>query len=82
MKSEIEKREYAAKQISRRAPESIIDILVIQLNRVEEANIRIEKEGIVVKDSKGSVIPHPAIEIEMKAQKMISDTVKRYRSIK
>jgi hypothetical protein len=47
-----------------------------QIGIAEEARARIEEEGIVVRDMKGSVIEHPAIKIEQVALKTISDTLK------
>jgi len=55
-----------------------VEVLAIQMDRAEEAHRRIEEEGIVVRDLKGSVIPHPAIKIEIDAGKIISDLIKKH----
>jgi hypothetical protein len=56
----------------------VVEVLAIQMDRAEEAHRRIEEEGIVVRDLKGSVIPHPAIKIEIDAGKIISDLIKKH----
>jgi len=56
----------------------VVEVLATQMDRAEEAHRRIEEEGIVVRDLKGSVIPHPAIKIEIDAGKIISDLIKKH----
>ena len=67
-----------AKQVFSDTPESIISAIATQIDRAEEAAERIEKEGSVVRDMKGSVIPHPAIAIEQGATKLYTDLIKKW----
>ena len=66
-------------QVGARTPSSIIAIISDQLDRVDDAKKRIESEGIVVRDMKGSVIPHPAIKIEIDAGKIITDLLAKHK---
>ena len=66
-------------QVGARTPNSIITIISDQLDRVDDAKKRIESEGIVVRDMKGSVIPHPAIKIEIDAGKIITDLLAKHK---
>ena len=50
-----------------------------QMDRADEAQKRILEEGLVVRDMKGSVIAHPAIQIEKDACKIITDLLHRHR---
>jgi len=67
----------AKTMVGENTPEIIIELLASQIGIAGEARARIIEEGIVVRDMKGSVIKHPAIEIEQKAliaiQKIIKD---------
>jgi len=56
-------------QVSPRTPDIMIDTIATQMLRAFEAGKRITDEGLVVRDLKGSIIPHPAIKIEADAQK-------------
>lgn len=64
--------DYVLDQVSDNTPDGVIEVIVCQIMRAKEAKRRIDKEGIVVRDMKGSVIPHPAIKIEAEAQKISS----------
>lgn len=57
------------------APSLIIDAIAIQIQRAQEAALRIKEEGIVVRDMRGSVIPHPAIKIEADAIKIYTQMI-------
>lgn len=65
----------AAEQVLPKTPDSVINAIAIQMDRIEEARRRIDEEGIVVRDLKGSVIQHPAIKIEADAIKLMSDLI-------
>jgi len=67
----------AAEQVARATPQSIINGIATQMDRADEAKKRIDEEGIVVKDLKGSVISHPAIKIEADAIKLIANLLKQ-----
>lgn len=54
-------------------PYSIIEAIAIQTYTAREARKRIEREGSVVRDMKGSVIPHPSISVEAAALKLVVD---------
>jgi len=60
-------------QVRDNTPLSIIDVIAIQMERINEAKRRIDEEGIVVRDMKGSIIQHPAIKIESDASKLMAD---------
>jgi hypothetical protein len=70
--------EAVEKQVDEFTPESVIDAIAVQIDRAHEAAERIEKEGSVVRDMKGSVIPHPAISIEQSATKIYTDLLKKW----
>jgi len=74
-----EKRPPVADQVQPGTPDSIITLIERQLDRAWAAHCRIQKEGEVVRDMKGSVIPHPAIEIERAATKQASDLLAKHR---
>ena len=61
-------------QVRIETPEGIIEAIAIQMHTAREARGRIEREGSVVRDARGSVIPHPAIKIE-------SDAIKLYTAL-
>ena len=63
-------------------PTGVIEQIAKQLKRCDEASNRIDAEGIVVRDMKGSVIKHPAIEIEIKAGKIVTELLMRYGKVK
>jgi phage terminase small subunit len=52
-------------------PELLVQIIADNIGVSNEAKRRIDDEGIVVRDMKGSVIPHPAIKIKADADKSI-----------
>jgi hypothetical protein len=60
-------------------PETILELIALQLERVDESNRRISEEGTVVRDMKGSVIAHPSIMIEANATKLAVDLLSKYR---
>lgn len=60
-------------------PSAIIDQIENQERRFVDARERIDREGIVVRDMKGSVIPHPAIKIEQDACKLIAELMARWK---
>jgi hypothetical protein len=64
--------------VGKDTPMGIVEQISKQLARSDEASKRIEEEGIVVRDMKGSVIAHPAIKIEITAGKIITDLLMRY----
>ena len=68
-------------QVRSNTPKSIIELIARQLDRADEAKVRIEREGSVVRDMKGSVIAHPAIAIEKDATKIIADLLAKHRGV-
>jgi len=73
------KLDYVLSQVSEHTPDIIIEAIVAQLDRKNEAKKRIEVEGIVVRDLKGAIVPHPAIKIEQDATKMLSDLLWKHK---
>jgi hypothetical protein len=55
-----------------------LEALVVQVHRMRDAQERITAEGIVVADSKGNPIPHPALAIERQAQVEIRTWLAKY----
>ena len=66
-------------QVRKVTPDSIVELISSQIDRADEAARRIDTEGIVVRDMKGSVIQHPAIKIEMDAHKVIADLMGKWK---
>ena len=60
----------------------MVELLACQVARAEEAKERIEIEGAVVRDMKGSVIAHPAIAIELTATKAINELFMKWKRLK
>lgn len=69
----------AAAQLHPHAPEDVVEMLARQLDRADDARDRIVKEGSVVRDMKGSVIPHPSINIELKAGEQILKILDKWK---
>ena len=65
-------------QVKVRTPQTIIDMIAAQMERIKEAKKRIDEEGIVVRDLKGAVVPHPAIKIEQDTIKLVADLLKKH----
>jgi len=63
---------------SNHCPKEALSLIVNQIYRAEDAKARVDEEGQVVRDMKGSVIPHPAIKIEQDATKMAIDLIRKY----
>lgn len=76
MKSDNWKR--AQESVGPRTPDAIVEQIAAQMDRADEAAGRIEEEGVVVRDMKGSVVPHPAIAVEQAAAKMICDLIAKH----
>lgn len=68
----------AKEQVYDDTPKAIVAAIATQLDRAEEAAERIVREGSVVRDMKGSVIPHPAIQVEINAIKLYTDLIKKW----
>ncbi len=60
-------------------PLPIIGMISRQLDIAEDARHRIEREGIVVRDIRGTVVAHPAIEIENKATKLAHELIVKHK---
>lgn len=70
--------EAVENQVFEDTPKSVIDAIATQIDRAEEAAGRIEREGSVVRDMRGTVIEHPAIAIERNAIKLYTDLFKKW----
>jgi hypothetical protein len=64
--------------VAPRTPYAIMEAIAIQIRTAREARKRIEREGSVVRDMKGSVIPHPAVAIEAAAMKLYTDWIAKH----
>ena len=67
-------------QVRGYTPDAIVEAIATQIGRMREARERIEAEGAVVRDVKGSVIAHPAIKIEMEASKAAATLLEKHRA--
>lgn len=67
------------KQVRMSTPETIIEAIATIIDRRDECKRRIDEEGIVVRDMKGSVIAHPAIKIEQDSIKMLDDLMAKHK---
>ena len=67
-------------QLRKKTPLKITELIARQLDRADEAAARIEEEGSVVRDPKGSVIPHPAIKIEIDATKIAAYLIAKHKT--
>jgi hypothetical protein len=72
--------ESIADQVKENTPFAIVELIVRQLDRADEAAARIEREGSVVRDLKGSVVPHPAITVEKDATKIAADLLEKHKA--
>ena len=61
-------------------PAAVRSLIQQQFDRIAESKRRIELEGIVVRDMRGSVIAHPAIAIEAAATKLANDLVVKWKA--
>ena len=66
-------------QVEPGTPEAIIEAIAIQLDQAREARERINGEGSVVRDMRGTVIPHPAIKIEADAIKIYTGLLAKHK---
>lgn len=66
-------------QIEKYTPMAIREAIAIQIHTARVARDRVEKEGLVVRDTKGSVIPHPAIKVEADAIKIYTGLISKYQ---
>mgnify|MGYP003640760349 CR=1 FL=1 len=60
-------------------PTAVLELIATQLDRADDAAERISREGSVVRDPRGTVIPHPAIQIEIGATKLAADLFRKYQ---
>lgn len=73
--------DLVARQVREGTPETVVELIARQVDRANEAKERIEREGSVVRDPKGSVVEHPAIKIEIAATKLAADLLGRSRKL-
>jgi len=73
--------DLVSKQVRPKTPEGVIELIARQLDRADDAKARIESEGSVVRDMKGSVIAHPAVQIELAATKLAAELILKNKSI-
>lgn len=69
-------------QVRPNTPPAIVQLIARQLDRADDAHERIEQEGSVVRDMRGSVIPHPAIQIELAATKTAADLLAKHKPLR
>jgi len=57
---------------------AIRETIAIQLWTIRESQRRVEEEGVVVRDMRGSVIAHPCIKIVVDATKVFETLMKKH----
>jgi len=57
---------------------AIRETIAIQLWTIRESQRRVEEEGVVVRDMRGSVIAHPCIKIVADATKVFETLMKKH----
>lgn len=72
--------EEVKNQIDYKTPMAIREAIAVQIHTAREARERIEREGSVVRDMRGSVIPHPALKIEADAVKIYTALIDKHKS--
>ena len=65
------------KDLKADTPQTVLEAIAIQVYTAREARKRIDEEGSVVRDSRGSVIAHPAIKIEASAIKLYTSLIEK-----
>lgn len=73
-----EKAKSIAAQVRAQTPPAIVENIATLQVRAANARKRIDEEGEVVRDPKGSVIPHPAIQIERDSIKAAADLLAKW----
>jgi phage terminase small subunit len=68
----------ARAQLSNRAPGIVVEALAHQIETLREATRRVAEEGVVVRDMRGAVVPHPAIEVARLATREIAALVGKW----
>lgn len=59
-------------------PETVFNIIAGQMEIAQSARLRIEEEGIVVRNIGGLIIPHPAIKIQNDAEKIVVSIIGKF----
>ena len=72
--------EAVIRQCKPNTPPGIIDIIATQMDRATDSAERIADDGLVVRDMRGHVVPHPAIKIEIDAAKVITSMLEKHKS--
>ena len=65
-------------QVRPHTPYAVVEAIAVQIGQAREARGRVESEGSVVRDMKGSVIPHPALKVEIDAIKVYTALLQRH----
>lgn len=60
------------------APPEAQEQLAVLLTRVRDASRRVDEEGAIVADERGNPAPHPALQIEERAQAQIRAWLKQF----
>ncbi len=68
-------------QLDPQTPAAIAELIETQLVRAADAAARIESEGLVVRDMRGSVVAHPAVAIEAAATRLAAELIKKHQRV-
>jgi len=55
-----------------------LEALCVQVYRMRDAQARVTADGMVVVDAKGNPVPHPALDIEKRAQAEVRTWLDKY----
>lgn len=69
--AEVWREIVATNDFAGRVDRSALEAFCTLLARLREARLRVEEEGMVVKDTRGRVVPHPALTIERQTAEQI-----------
>ena len=59
-------------------PQCAIETAAQQLHIVRECKTMIEKDGVIVRDAKGSPVEHPALATQRASTKLLNDILKSW----
>ncbi len=65
-------------QVRRGCQPLVVEAIACQIDLAREARDRIVREGSVVRDMKGAVVPHPAIKVEASAVKLYTELLGKW----
>ena len=68
----------AREMLKDKTPPAICEQLANQLKTSRDARAKIERDGIIVADSRGTPVDHPALKVEAAADKRVSNILRQW----